>query len=45
MGLDKDYAAALLITSDQAISDPTAMVSVLKDATEKIIKNSCGRDL
>ena len=45
IGFDQDHAAALSITSDQAISDPTAMVSVLKDVAEKMIKNYCGRDL
>ncbi len=39
VGFDEDHAAALSITSDNAISDPTAIVSTIKSAVEAWVQN------
>ena len=46
VGFDEDHAAALTLTSDLAAGDPTAMVTVIKDATEAWIQTVyCRRNL
>ncbi len=44
VGFDEDHAAALSIESDNAISDPTSIVSILHLAVEAMIKRYCNRD-
>ena len=39
IGFDEDHAAALSITSDNPISDPTAIVSTIKSSVEAWVQN------
>ena len=39
VGFDEDHAAALSITSDNPISDPTAIVSTIKNSVEAWLQN------
>lgn len=43
VGFNKDHAAALTLTSDEAAGDPTAIVSLIKDACEEYVSSYCNR--
>lgn len=43
VGFNKDHAAALTLTSDESAGDPTAIVSLIKDACEEYVSSYCNR--
>lgn len=43
IGLNQDHTSALIFTSDLAVGDPTADVSLIHLAVEKWVQNWCGR--
>lgn len=45
VGFDADHAAALSITSDNAVSDPTSIVSTIKSSVEAMVQTYCKRTL